>query len=82
MRPPGASERLTKISKSEPGDDSDAKSLVSGLLVDLGWSVEQQIDLGGIETARGPEHYFLLFAALMQTLRSSQWNIAVQRGSD
>lgn len=61
------------------GDDAHAKALVSGLLVDLGWPEEQQVDLGGIETARGPEHYFLLFAGLMQTLRSPNFNIAVTR---
>lgn len=61
------------------GDDARAKALVSGLLVDLGWPAEQQIDLGGIETARGPEHYFLLFAAMMQAFRSPGFNIAVVR---
>lgn len=61
------------------GDDANAKALVSRLLVDLGWPAGQQIDLGGIETARGPEHYFLLFAGLMQSLRSPNFNIAVVR---
>lgn len=61
------------------GDDVNAKALVSRLLVDLGWPAEQQIDLGGIETARGPEHYFLLFAGLMQALRNPSFNIAVVR---
>jgi len=59
------------------GDDSAAKALVSGLLADLGWSSGQQIDLGGIETARGPEHYFLLFATLMQSLHTPTFNVAV-----
>ena len=61
------------------GNDADAKALVSGLIVDLGWPVEQQIDLGGISTARAVEHYFLLFAALMGALRSPAFNIAVTR---
>ncbi|MFU8947519.1 NADPH-dependent F420 reductase [Mycetocola zhadangensis] len=61
------------------GNDADAKALVSSLLVNLGWPVEQQIDLGGIETARGPEHYFLLFAGLMQALRTPTFNIVVTR---
>lgn len=61
------------------GDDEKAKHLVSGLLSDLGWTSDRQIDLGGIETARGPEHYFLLFATLMQALRTPAFNIAVTR---
>jgi 8-hydroxy-5-deazaflavin:NADPH oxidoreductase len=48
------------------GDDETAKATVAGLLRDLGWSDDGIIDLGGIATARGPEHYFLLFAALMR----------------
>lgn len=30
---------------------------------------------GGIQSARGPEHYFLMFAALMQSLRTPRFNI-------
>ncbi len=36
------------------------------LLQDLGWPQASIIDLGGIASARGPEHYFMLFVALMQ----------------
>lgn len=61
------------------GDDADAKALVSGLLVDLGWPTEQQVDLGGIDSARGPEHYFLLFVAMMQAFRGQAFNIRVVR---
>lgn len=61
------------------GDDADAKSAVSALLGDLGWADDQQIDLGGIETARAAEHYFLLFAGLMAALRSPQFNLAIVR---
>ncbi|MEJ1229394.1 MAG: hypothetical protein WDM88_00305 [Galbitalea sp.] len=43
------------------GDDEGAKRLVGGLLEDLGWGRDSQLDLGDISTARGPEHYFLLF---------------------
>ncbi|MCS5717658.1 NAD(P)-binding domain-containing protein [Herbiconiux sp. CPCC 205763] len=59
------------------GDDADAKALVSGLLADLGWPATQQIDLGGIESARGAEHYFLLFVAMMQAFRGQAFNIRV-----
>jgi predicted dinucleotide-binding enzyme len=53
------------------GDDSEARATVSGLLEDLGWTTEAILDLGGVESARGPEHYFLLFAALWQPIGSS-----------
>jgi 8-hydroxy-5-deazaflavin:NADPH oxidoreductase len=62
------------------GDDADAKALVSGVLASLGWAAEQQIDLGGIETARGPEHYFPLFFAVMGARRGAPFNIAVVPG--
>ena len=35
------------------------------------------MDLGGIASARGPEHYFLMFAALMQALGGPEFNIRV-----
>jgi predicted dinucleotide-binding enzyme len=59
------------------GDDVAAKAVVSEVLVSLGWSVEQQLDLGGIETARGPEHWFLLFFGIMQA--GGPFNLAVVR---
>lgn len=59
------------------GDDADAKALISSLLDDLGWPTTQQIDLGGIATARGPEHYFILFATMMQSYRGQAFNIRV-----
>jgi 8-hydroxy-5-deazaflavin:NADPH oxidoreductase len=60
-------------------DDDEAKKTVSVLLTDLGWAPERQVDLGGIATARAAEHYFLLFAALMGSLRTPAFNIAVVR---
>jgi predicted dinucleotide-binding enzyme len=57
------------------GDDPGAKATVTGLLEDLGWEGTSIVDLGGIRSARGPEHYFLLFAALMQSLPSPNFNI-------
>jgi predicted dinucleotide-binding enzyme len=61
------------------GDHDDAKATVSALLGDLGWPQAQQLDLGGIDTARAVEHYFLLFAALMGALRSPVFNLAITR---
>ena len=57
------------------GDDAGAKATVAGLLADLGWPEGSIVDLGGIQSARGPEHYFLMFAAIMQSLRSPAFNI-------
>jgi predicted dinucleotide-binding enzyme len=57
------------------GDDAGAKATVASLLKDFGWADGSIVDLGGIGSARGPEHYFLLFAALMQSLRTPRFNI-------
>lgn len=59
------------------GNDPLAKSDVAGLLRDFGWSDDAIIDLGGIESARGPEHYFILFGGLAEALGSMQFNIRV-----
>ncbi|MCU1655849.1 MAG: hypothetical protein JWO57_505 [Pseudonocardiales bacterium] len=61
------------------GDDDAAKGVVAGLLTDLGWAVDRQVDLGGIATAKAVEHYFLLFAALIGALRTPMFNIAITR---
>jgi hypothetical protein len=57
------------------GDDAGAKATVTALVADLGWPDGSIIDLGGVQSARGPEHYFLMFAALMRSLRTPQFNI-------
>ena len=57
------------------GDDAGAKDTVRSLLEDLGWSADDIVDLGGIASARGTEHYFMMFAALMQSLNTPQFNI-------
>lgn len=59
------------------GNDPAAKATVSALLADFGWPPESIVDLGGIRSARGTEHYFLLFAALMQARKSPDFNIAL-----
>jgi predicted dinucleotide-binding enzyme len=61
------------------GDDAGAKATVTTLLTDLGWGDGSIIDLGGIRSARGPEHFFLMFAALAQSLGSPKFNIRVIR---
>jgi predicted dinucleotide-binding enzyme len=59
------------------GDDDNAKSQTAGLLTDLGWSSGDIVDLGGIDTAGGPEHYFFLFFRLAGALKSEAFNIRV-----
>lgn len=59
------------------GDDAGAKLESAGLLKDLGWADSDIIDLGGIETARGPEHYIVLFAKLAGLLKTEAFNIRV-----
>lgn len=57
------------------GDDAAAKKTVTALLTDFGWETDSIVDLGGITSARGPEHYFLMFAAFMQALGTPKFNI-------
>jgi predicted dinucleotide-binding enzyme len=57
------------------GDDAGAKATVKSLLGGLGWPDDSIVDLGGIVSARGAEHYSLMFAALMQSVGSPEFNI-------
>jgi 8-hydroxy-5-deazaflavin:NADPH oxidoreductase len=59
------------------GDDAGAKATVTSLLADLGWRGDSIVDLGGIASARGPEHFVLLFAALMRSLGTPTFDIRV-----
>ena len=59
------------------GDDAEAKRTVGGLLNDLGWPTESLLDLGGIATARGQEHYSLLFLGIAGALGSYGFGVRV-----
>jgi predicted dinucleotide-binding enzyme len=61
------------------GDDAAAKATVKSLLAGLGWPEDSIVDLGGIVSARGTEHYFLMFAALVQSVGSPEFNIRLVR---
>ncbi|MEU8241128.1 NAD(P)-binding domain-containing protein [Actinoplanes missouriensis] len=61
------------------GNDRGAKQTTGHLLGDLGWRHEDQVDLGGIETARATEHYLYLSVAIGQSTRSAQYNVSVIR---
>ena len=57
------------------GEDAEAKRVVSGLLGDLGWPAESLLDLGGIVTARGQEHFALLFVGIALSTGDFRFNI-------
>ncbi len=57
------------------GDDAAAKATVASLLAGFGWPEDAIVDIGGIASARGTEHYFLMFAALMQSVGSPNFNM-------
>ena len=61
------------------GDDDAAKAQVKDLLHDLGWKDDSVIDLGGIQTARGPENYIVLFFAAIGVLNTPFFNIHIAR---
>lgn len=59
------------------GDDAGAKRSVRALLLDLGWPEDSLLDLGGIKTARGQEHYSLLFIGIAGALGSYGFGVRV-----
>ncbi|MER7518451.1 NAD(P)-binding domain-containing protein [Streptomyces sp. NPDC126499] len=64
------------------GDDPAAKDTVRGLLHDLGWSSDAVLDLGGIATARGQEHFSLLFVPIAEAIGSYRFGLRVVRLSE
>ena len=62
------------------GDDSEAKTVVTGLLSDLGWPATSVLDLGGIRAARSTEMYLPLWLSLMGVVGSPAFNIRLVRG--
>ncbi|MEU6985747.1 NAD(P)-binding domain-containing protein [Streptomyces sp. NPDC046324] len=61
------------------GDDATAKETVSGLLHDLGWPDDSLLDLGGIQTARGQEHFALLFIGIALSTNTFGFGIRLVR---
>lgn len=59
------------------GNHDKAKKTVSYILQDLGWDIQSQIDLGDIKTARGQEHFALLYFNLYEHLGHGSFNIKV-----
>ncbi|MEV5973101.1 NAD(P)-binding domain-containing protein [Streptomyces sp. NPDC051921] len=64
------------------GDDPTAKQTVRGLLHDLGWPPDSLLDLGGITTARGQEHFSLLFIGIAEGLGSYRFGLRVVKLSE
>ena len=61
------------------GEDAGAKTVVTGLLGDLGWPSSAVVDLGGIRGARATEMYLPLWLALMGEVGSPVFNIGIVR---
>ena len=59
------------------GDDAGAKATVTELLSSFGH--DDVIDLGGIETARGPEMWLPIWLRLMGALGTAQFNLRIVR---
>ncbi|MFD6287509.1 NADPH-dependent F420 reductase [Streptomyces sp. NPDC060205] len=61
------------------GDDVAAKTVVTGLLGDLGWPGTAIIDLGGIDTAAATEQAGSLYFATVRALGDARFNLTVSR---
>ena len=72
---PGTLPESTSIFVS--GDDEGAKATVTALLESFGHT--DVIDLGGIETARGPEMFLPVWLRLMAVLGTGEFNVKVVR---
>jgi 8-hydroxy-5-deazaflavin:NADPH oxidoreductase len=59
------------------GNDVDAKSVVTGLLREFGWT--DVVDLGDLAAARGTEAYLLLWLRLWQAAGTADLNIKLVR---
>ncbi|MEO3972623.1 NAD(P)-binding domain-containing protein [Streptomyces sp. CAU 1734] len=59
------------------GDSAGAKEITARLLTDLGWPAGSQLDIGPISSARGQEHFALLFMGIAHGLGSHVFNIRV-----
>lgn len=59
------------------GNDANAKSVVTGLLHEMGWPEAAVVDLGDITSARATEMYSRLFFALYAQRGAFNFNIAI-----
>ncbi|MCD7442439.1 NAD(P)-binding domain-containing protein [Streptomyces lincolnensis] len=63
------------------GNDAEAKRTTARLLTDLGWPASSQLDIGDLTTARGQEHFALLFMGIANGLGAHTFNIKVVPGA-
>ncbi|MGP4044064.1 NADPH-dependent F420 reductase [Streptomyces sp. 2A115] len=75
MKAPGALDGPSTVFLS--GDSDAAKQLTGRLLGDLGWPPSAQLDIGGIGSSRGQEHFALLFTGIAGGLGTHVFNIDV-----
>jgi predicted dinucleotide-binding enzyme len=61
------------------GNSAEAKTETAGLLRDMGWTDDEIVDLGGIETAWAAEAYLMMFATLAGALKTDAVNVRVIR---
>ncbi len=59
------------------GNDTNAKMETKQLLKGMGWPEDSIVDLGDISTAKGPEHYFIMWSVLTEALGTTGLNINV-----
>ena len=62
------------------GDDAAAKAAIVDMLKSFGWT--SIIDLGGIASARGPEHFVALWVTIYEAFGITDFNFAFLRGND
>ena len=61
------------------GDDEEAKRQTIELLAAFGWPAERIVDLGGIETARGPEAWLHLWLSIWKQLGTNHFNLTIAK---
>jgi predicted dinucleotide-binding enzyme len=64
------------------GISAQANAQTAGLHRDLGWTDNEIVDLGGVESARGAEAHIMLLAALSGALKTDVLNIRVVRSEE
>lgn len=61
------------------GDDPEAKATARALLAGMGWPEAAMLDLGGVQTARGPEAVMLMVPDIMKASGFTPFAISVAR---
>jgi 8-hydroxy-5-deazaflavin:NADPH oxidoreductase len=59
------------------GNDMDAKNIVGGVLISMGWNSSQIIDLGDITNARGTEMFLPLWVRIFGKVQTPMFNIGI-----